>query len=100
MHGPHALARTIPPISLSGLSTPSLSMVALICSEPGVMVNADLKTVMYTMMHRETSIKYMEVNTLRVLLCRCPYLRTSFHCTYIELPCFHSPLHCLFGYAG
>ena len=45
MHGPQALARTIPPISLSGLSMASLSMVALICSEPGVIVKVDLDTV-------------------------------------------------------
>ena len=39
IHGPHALASTMAPISLNGLSNPSLSMVALICSEPGVTVN-------------------------------------------------------------
>jgi len=45
MHGPQALARTIPPISLSDLSMASLSMVALICSEPGVIVKVDLDRV-------------------------------------------------------
>ncbi|RNA19499.1 aconitate mitochondrial precursor [Brachionus plicatilis] len=37
MHGPHAFASTTPPNSSNILEMPSRSMVALICSEPGVM---------------------------------------------------------------
>lgn len=36
MHGPHALAKTVPPNSLSVCAIPSRSMVARICSDPGV----------------------------------------------------------------
>ena len=37
MHGPHALARTVAPMASKSASSPSRSMVARICSEPGVM---------------------------------------------------------------
>ena len=40
MHGPQALARTVPPTDSSFASMPSRSMVARTCSEPGVMVNS------------------------------------------------------------
>ena len=36
MHGPHAFARTVAPISISESICPSLSIVPLICSDPGV----------------------------------------------------------------
>ena len=36
MHGPHALARTVAPMDRSEPICPSLSIVARICSEPGV----------------------------------------------------------------
>jgi hypothetical protein len=39
MQGPHAFARTFAPISFSSCICPSLSMVALINSEPGVTCN-------------------------------------------------------------
>jgi hypothetical protein len=39
MHGPQALASTVPPISLSEAICPSRSMVARTCSEPGVTMN-------------------------------------------------------------
>ena len=38
MHGPHALARTVPPTFSKMSSRPSRAIVALICSLPGVMV--------------------------------------------------------------
>mmetsp|Transcript_6284 Transcript_6284/g.25241 ORF Transcript_6284/g.25241 Transcript_6284/m.25241 type:complete len:316 (-) Transcript_6284:976-1923(-) len=38
MHGPHALASTVPPAFSSSACMPSRSMVARICSDPGVMV--------------------------------------------------------------
>src|SRR5438046_10445908 len=41
MQGPQALAKIRPPNSSSVLSWPSRSMVARICSEPGVTVNID-----------------------------------------------------------
>src|SRR2546423_9933577 len=37
MHGPHALASTVPPMASRSASRPSRSMVARTCSEPGVM---------------------------------------------------------------
>src|SRR3954462_8419557 len=37
MHGPQALARTVPPIASRSASSPSRSIVARTCSEPGVM---------------------------------------------------------------
>jgi hypothetical protein len=40
MHGPHAFASTVAPISRSERSCPSRSRVARICSEPGVTRNA------------------------------------------------------------
>src|SRR5438067_7484243 len=36
MHGPHALASTVPPIASRSARRPSRSMVARTCSEPGV----------------------------------------------------------------
>ena len=45
MHGPQAFARTIAPKSLKGLSMPSLAIVALICSEPGVTVKVVLQQI-------------------------------------------------------
>src|SRR5664279_5150784 len=42
IHGPHAFAKTCPPIFLKSSSNPSRSVIALICSEPGVIVNSDL----------------------------------------------------------
>jgi hypothetical protein len=42
MHGPHALARTVPPTFSNVLMKPSRSMVARICSLPGVMVKGTL----------------------------------------------------------
>ena len=39
MHGPQALARTLPPMSFSERICPSRSIVARICSEPGVIMN-------------------------------------------------------------
>ncbi len=36
MHGPHALASTVAPIASRSARSPSRSMVARICSEPGV----------------------------------------------------------------
>ena len=39
MQGPQALASTVPPTLLNTSIRPSRSMVALICSLPGVMVN-------------------------------------------------------------
>ena len=53
IQGPQALASTIPPMSLSGLSMPSRSMVALICSEPGVIVKVDLCMCNVTAVHRQ-----------------------------------------------
>ena len=41
MQGPHAFAKIVPPKSLKFWSCPSRSMVALTCSEPGVIVNCD-----------------------------------------------------------
>ncbi|CAB4614203.1 unannotated protein [freshwater metagenome] len=40
MHGPHALARTVAPIASRSASNPSRSIVARICSEPGVISNS------------------------------------------------------------
>src|SRR3954449_9266703 len=37
MHGPQALASTVPPIASRSASNPSRSMVARTCSDPGVM---------------------------------------------------------------
>jgi hypothetical protein len=42
MQGPQALASINPPTSVNVFSCPSLSIVALTCSEPGVIVNCDL----------------------------------------------------------
>ena len=39
MHGPHALASTVAPIASRSASSPSRSMVARTCSEPGVIIN-------------------------------------------------------------
>ncbi len=39
MHGPHALASTVPLMSRSDCIWPSRSMVARTCSEPGVTMN-------------------------------------------------------------
>src|SRR5690348_11457965 len=36
MHGPHALASTVPPIASKSPNNPSRSIVASTCSEPGV----------------------------------------------------------------
>ena len=41
MQGPQAFASIIPPISVRSFSCPSRSIVALTCSEPGVIVNWD-----------------------------------------------------------
>ena len=40
MHGPHALAKTVAPIASRSARSPSRSIVARICSEPGVMSNS------------------------------------------------------------
>ena len=42
MHGPQALASTVPPIASRSASRPSRSMVARTCSEPGVMSSSVL----------------------------------------------------------
>ena len=42
MHGPHALASTTPPIASRSASSPSRSIVARTCSEPGVMYSGTL----------------------------------------------------------
>jgi len=42
IQGPQALASTFPPIFVNTSSCPSLSIVALICSDPGVITNSDL----------------------------------------------------------
>ena len=42
MHGPQALARTTPPNSRRVSAIPSRSIVARICSDPGVIVKMDL----------------------------------------------------------
>ena len=44
MHGPQALARTVPPAFSKMPSWPSRAMVARTCSEPGVTVNLALKS--------------------------------------------------------
>ncbi|PAV58992.1 hypothetical protein WR25_12837 [Diploscapter pachys] len=41
MQGPQAFAKTNPPNSLKIFEMPSRSMVALICSDPGVITNCD-----------------------------------------------------------
>ena len=42
MHGPQALAKTVAPMASKSASSPSRSMVALTCSEPGVTIRGDL----------------------------------------------------------
>ena len=42
MHGPHALASTVAPMASRSASSPSRSMVARICSDPGVMSSSVL----------------------------------------------------------
>ena len=44
IHGPHAFAKTSPPIFLNISRNPSLSVIDRICSEPGVIVNSDFAT--------------------------------------------------------
>ena len=44
MHGPQALANTVAPMASRSASRPSRSMVARICSEPGV-INSSVLTV-------------------------------------------------------
>ena len=39
MQGPHAFARTVAPIDSKSFKYPSRSIVALVCSEPGVTIN-------------------------------------------------------------
>mmetsp|Transcript_9808 Transcript_9808/g.26683 ORF Transcript_9808/g.26683 Transcript_9808/m.26683 type:complete len:321 (-) Transcript_9808:629-1591(-) len=45
MHGPHAFARTVPPTFSKISVSPSLVMVALICSLPGLMANGTLALI-------------------------------------------------------
>ena len=45
MQGPQALASTVPPTLLNTSIKPSRSIVALICSLPGVMVNGTCSAV-------------------------------------------------------
>ena len=42
MHGPHAFASTVAPMASRSSSSPSRSMVARTCSDPGVMRSGDL----------------------------------------------------------
>ena len=42
MHGPQALANTVPPASVKVSKMPSSAIVARICSDPGVILKIDL----------------------------------------------------------
>ncbi len=79
IQGPHALARTIAPMSFNGLSIPSRSIVALICSDPGVTVNWVLITIYNASIDRYN------------ILCTCFFTTCVFWnfyrytCTYMNL---------------
>lgn len=54
MQGPQAFASTTPPISRRVFAMSSLSIVARICSEPGVMVKIDLNNNSFTQVQHTT----------------------------------------------
>lgn len=54
-------------MSLSGLSMPSLSIVALICSEPGVIVKVDLYSMHdATVIHRHIDSTHFALTPLSI----------------------------------